>query len=43
MPADWPPFEVTLKLDGRELTVAAGETVRLAELPMQAFVIGAEA
>ena len=55
VPADWPSFEVTLKLDGREvtlhwqrgeqtllkpdLTVSAGATVRLADLPMQALVL----
>ena len=55
VPADWPSFEVTLKLDGREvtlhwqrgeetsltpdLTVRAGETVRLAEIPARALIL----
>ena len=55
MPANWPSFEVILKLDGREvtlywqrgeqtsikpdLTVRAGEIVRLTEIPVRALIV----
>jgi cyclic beta-1,2-glucan synthetase len=55
VPADWLFFEITLKLEGREvtlhwqcgeqtaikadLTVRVGEVVRLADLPVRAFIL----
>ena len=55
VPADWPSFEIVLKLDGRvvtlhwqrgdhttlkpDCTIRAGQTLQLADLPMQALVL----